>query len=97
LATDANRTGDRTVLLGEPGRTQVDLNFSLFGIPVRVHPFFWVIGVLLGPIDTELADILVRVPSGFARGSRFTGWEGWPPTTRPARTIPKDRGRCGRS
>jgi len=53
------------VLLGEPERTQVDLNFSLFGIPVRVHPFFWVVGVLLGPINTELAEILVRVAACF--------------------------------
>lgn len=32
----------------EPPRTQADLNFSLFGIPVRVHPFFWLVGLLLG-------------------------------------------------
>jgi len=36
------------VLLGEPPRSQVDLHFSLFGIPVRVHPFFWLVGLLLG-------------------------------------------------
>jgi Zn-dependent protease len=36
------------VLLAEPSRTQFDLNFSLFGFPVRVHPLFWLIGVLLG-------------------------------------------------
>jgi stage IV sporulation protein FB len=53
------------VLLGEPERTQLDLNFSLFGFPVRVHPFFWVIGVLLGPINTELGFILVRVVAFF--------------------------------
>ena len=28
--------------------TRYDLNFSLLGIPVRVHPAFWVIGMLLG-------------------------------------------------
>jgi len=37
------------VLLGEPSRTPYDLNFVLFGIPVRVHPLFWLIGLLLGP------------------------------------------------
>jgi Zn-dependent protease len=37
------------VLLGEPSRTPYDLNFTLFGIPVRVHPFFWLAGLLLGP------------------------------------------------
>ena len=32
----------------EPQRTQFDLNFQLFGIPVRIHPFFWLAGILLG-------------------------------------------------
>ena len=35
------------MLLGEPPQSQADLHFSLFGIPVRVHPMFWLIGVLL--------------------------------------------------
>ena len=32
----------------EPGRTQYDLNFNLFGFPVRVHPGFFVISILFG-------------------------------------------------
>lgn len=32
----------------EPGRTQFDLNFSLFGIHVRVHPMFWLVTAILG-------------------------------------------------
>jgi Zn-dependent protease len=36
------------VSLGEPPRTQADLNFPLFGIPVRVHPLFWLMAVILG-------------------------------------------------
>lgn len=32
----------------EPQRTQYDLNFQIFGFPVRVHPFFWLAGILLG-------------------------------------------------
>jgi stage IV sporulation protein FB len=36
------------VLLGEPPRTQFDLNFSLLGIPVRVHPWFWLFTLILG-------------------------------------------------
>jgi stage IV sporulation protein FB len=36
------------VLLGEPERTRADLNFSLGPIPVRIHPFFWLIGLLFG-------------------------------------------------
>jgi stage IV sporulation protein FB len=36
------------VLLGEPGRTQGDLHFGLFGIPVRIHPLFWLMAVIFG-------------------------------------------------
>lgn len=36
------------MLLGEPQPTQYDLHFSLLGIPVRVHPLFWLMGVILG-------------------------------------------------
>jgi stage IV sporulation protein FB len=28
-------------VFAEPARTPYDLNFRLFGFPVRVHPFFW--------------------------------------------------------
>jgi len=46
------------VLLGEPERTRGDLNFSLGPIPVRIHPFFWLIGVLLGPWRSERPDVV---------------------------------------
>lgn len=32
----------------EPPRTNYDLHFSLFGIPVRIHPLFWAISGLFG-------------------------------------------------
>jgi stage IV sporulation protein FB len=50
------------VLLGEPERTQADLNFVLFGIPVRIHPFFWLMCVLLGAnLIHSPPDLLVWV------------------------------------
>ncbi|MBI2824986.1 MAG: site-2 protease family protein [Planctomycetia bacterium] len=36
------------MFLVEPPRTQYDLNFSVAGVPVRVHPLFWLITLLLG-------------------------------------------------
>ena len=36
------------MLLGEPPPTQADLHFRLFGFPVRVHPFFWIVTLILG-------------------------------------------------
>jgi stage IV sporulation protein FB len=40
----------------EPQRTQYDLNFQLFGFPVRVHPFFWLAGLLLGASGSNLSS-----------------------------------------
>jgi Zn-dependent protease len=36
------------MLLTEPPPSQGDLHLRLFGIPVRVHPFFWVMAVVMG-------------------------------------------------
>jgi stage IV sporulation protein FB len=36
------------VLIAEPPRTPWDLDFSVLGFPVRIHPFFWLVGFLLG-------------------------------------------------
>jgi stage IV sporulation protein FB len=51
------------MLLGEPSPTQADLHFRLLGIPVRVHPFFWVTTVFLGMGSKEAdpKEILVWV------------------------------------
>lgn len=38
------------MLLQEPPRSDGDLNFVLFRVPVRIHPWFWVIMLLLGPL-----------------------------------------------
>lgn len=36
------------MLFVEPPQTRYDLHFSVLGIPVRVHPLFWLICLLLG-------------------------------------------------
>lgn len=36
------------MLLIEPPPTRYDLHFTFFGVPVRVHPWFWLISLLLG-------------------------------------------------
>jgi Zn-dependent protease len=35
-------------VFAEPARTPYDLNFRLFGFPVRIHPLFWLGAALLG-------------------------------------------------
>jgi Zn-dependent protease len=36
------------MILGEPPPTPADLHFRLFGFPIRVHPFFWIVILILG-------------------------------------------------
>ena len=36
------------MLIAEPPRTAWDVNFQLLGIPVRVHPLFWLAALLIG-------------------------------------------------
>lgn len=39
--------------------TRFDLNFSIAGIPVRVHPLFWLIALLLGSSSRSIYGILI--------------------------------------
>jgi Zn-dependent protease len=52
-------------MFGEPQRTQADLNFTLFRIPIRVHPWFWLIGLLLGPHQADPPAILTWMAAFF--------------------------------
>ncbi|MCC7117821.1 MAG: site-2 protease family protein [Anaerolineales bacterium] len=49
------------LLLQAPPPTRFDLNFTLFGFPIQVHPLFWVIGLLFGASSTNLISILLWV------------------------------------
>lgn len=35
-------------MFGEPTPTPFDLRWRMFGVPVRVHPWFWIVSVALG-------------------------------------------------
>ena len=75
------------MLLGEPPRTAYDLNFSLFGIPIRVHPLFWLVCLLLGYGSGNVASVLTWVIAvflsilvhelGHALTMRFYGFRPW--------------------
>jgi Zn-dependent protease len=40
-------------MLGVPATTAYDLRFRLLGIPVRVHPLFWIVTVVLGGVGAN--------------------------------------------
>ena len=77
------------MLIGEPPRSQADLHFSILGIPVRVHPLFWFVSLLLGirgdslePVPALLWVVAVFVSIlihelGHALTARAHGWQPW--------------------
>jgi Zn-dependent protease len=48
-----------------PPPTRYDLRFTLFGIPVRVHPLFWVIAALLGSTSNDIVKIITWIVAVF--------------------------------
>jgi Zn-dependent protease len=48
----------------EPAPTRYDLNFNIVGIPVRVHPLFWLITVLFG-MSGDLLSLPIWVVAVF--------------------------------
>lgn len=49
------------LLFQVPPPTRYDLRFNLAGFPVRVHPLFWLIAVLLGYSSGNIIQILIWV------------------------------------
>ena len=49
------------MLLVEPNRTPWDLNFSVLGFPVRVHPLFWLMCLLMGSQRDAKGILIVTV------------------------------------
>lgn len=73
-------------MLGEPQRTEYDWNFEIFGIPCRVHPFFWLLALMLGIRGNSSQGVLIWVSVVFVSvlvhelGHAFTiRYFGWSP------------------
>lgn len=52
-------------LFQPPPYTRYDLNFTFFGIPVRVHPLFWLMTLLLGASSGNAIRVLTWVITVF--------------------------------
>lgn len=49
----------------EPRPTVYDLRFRLFGIPIGIHPFFWFVALLLGPLQGHHGKELILLLSAW--------------------------------
>jgi Zn-dependent protease len=49
----------------QPPITRYDLNFRIAGIPVRVHPLFWLMGLLFASSSRNLVNILIWIVAIF--------------------------------
>ncbi|MCR9231965.1 MAG: M50 family metallopeptidase [bacterium] len=71
-------------MLGNVAPTEFDLRFSIFGIPIRVHPLFWVVAAFMGwnPDDLKftwiwIACVFVSIlvhELGHAIMAKIYGW-----------------------
>jgi stage IV sporulation protein FB len=54
-------TGGRDLLIAEPPPTAYDLRFRVAGIPVRVHPLFWLAALFLGGFQLHPREMLIWI------------------------------------
>lgn len=53
------------MMFAEPPPSPGDLRFALFGIPVRVHPLFWLVALILGANTRDLRSLLIWIVALF--------------------------------
>ena len=49
------------LLFQPPPSTRFDLRFTLAGIPIRVHPFFWVIATRFGASTSDVIHLVLWI------------------------------------
>ena len=52
-------------LFQPPPVTRYDINFILGGIPVRIHPLFWLMALLFGASTRDLVNLLIWITTVF--------------------------------
>jgi Zn-dependent protease len=53
------------MLLAEPPPSSGDIHFSLLGIPVRIHPMFWLVTLMFGLNQDNLSIVLIWIVAVF--------------------------------
>ncbi len=49
------------MILAEPPASQGDVHFRVLGIPVRIHPFFWIVALIFGIQGSEVPPARVLI------------------------------------
>lgn len=49
------------MIFSEPPASQGDVHFRVFGIPIRIHPFFWVVALILGIQGSKVPPATVLI------------------------------------
>ena len=52
-------------LLAQPPPSRYDLNFTVADIPIRVHPLFWLMTLLLGGVSGDIVQLVAWVAAVF--------------------------------
>lgn len=75
------------MFLTEPNQTRYDLHFSLLNVPVRVHPLFWLVSLLMGFNGSDPKTVLLWVAAVFVSilvhemgHALAIQWYGWSPS-----------------
>lgn len=73
--------------LTEPNHTAYDLHFRLFGVPVRVHPLFWLVSFIFGFNANDPTSVLIWMIAVFISilihemgHALVIRWYGWAPS-----------------
>jgi stage IV sporulation protein FB len=48
-------------VFGQLGETQFDVRFALFGVPIRIHPVFWLSSAFLGWVPERIDLTLIHI------------------------------------
>lgn len=77
----------RRMFLTQPNQTPYDLHFSLFNVPIRVHPLFWLVSLLMGFNGGDPKTVLLWIAAVFVSilvhemgHALVIQWYGWSPS-----------------
>jgi len=74
------------MFLTEPNQTPYDLHFSLFNVPIRIHPLFWLVALLMGfsgdpkSVVLWIVAVFISILVHEMGHALVIQWYGWSPS-----------------